>query len=321
MIINVPTPAKLNDVSLRLYFSAWSSLIEIWSDFCREFEGFGPLDSAGWDDEWMEYLQASQAEMQSIFSLVQHSNELALKAMVCEVSPYLLLIGNDLKLSSAPTRDLAFSDFRTIDAVDLPAAVNNFCPRKLTARFVQTYSDIRAFRNRFVHLGLSDRSLDPFELLRSMIAIYAELWPQRSWLKDRVTFASQERIAFFADGRVFSVHEVVMEEQKFNIELFTKSEFKIVFGDAKSKRRYFCFDCVDAAKTKWFENYDDSSKTAFISSDNNERLRCAMCCKTFTIKRLPCGHDSCKGNVIGDHNDNNEGRCHSCGEYQNEGND
>lgn len=317
MIVGAPTSAELNDVALRLYFSAWSSLIGIWSDFARSYEGFSPRDQHIWEDEWTEYLGAAQAEMQSIFSLVQHANELALKAMICEVSPFLLLIGNDLRLSAEPTADLIFSEFRTIDAVDLPAAVNNFCPRRLSPRFLQTYNDIRGFRNKFVHLGHSDRRFDPLELLHKLIALYFELWPDRKWLRDRVAFASEERQAFFEDGKHFSVRAEIMYEQEYNIELFSKSEFKAVFGEAKTKRRYFCFDCIDDATTG-YSSFGDGAKTAFLASTDREKLSCAMCCEAFEVKRTPCTRDGCKGNVLGGASGEHEDRCHTCGEYSEE---
>lgn len=314
MIVGAPIAEELNGVALRLYFSAWSSLIGIWADFARNFEGFGPRDPHGWEDEWAEYLVAAQAEMQSIFSLVQHGNELALKAMICEVSPFLLLIGNDLRLSAEPASDLIFSDFRTIDAVDLPAAVNNFCPRRLSPQFLQMYNDIRGFRNKFVHLGHSDRRFDPFELLHKLVALYGHLWPQRHWLKDRVEFASEERRAFFEDGKHFSMLAEIMDEQEFNIQLFSKSEFKLVFGEAKSKRRYFCFDCLDGATTGW-SSYGENAKTAFVLSENRQALHCAMCCETFDVYRSSCAKIGCKGDVLGGASSEHEGRCHTCGEY------
>jgi hypothetical protein len=37
MIVNIPTPQALDEVALRLYFSAWSSLIHIRPDFDKAF--------------------------------------------------------------------------------------------------------------------------------------------------------------------------------------------------------------------------------------------------------------------------------------------
>ena len=84
MIINLPTPQSLDDVALRLYFSAWSSLIGIRSDFDAVFEpGSDPRPSEShWRDEWQEYLQGYQPELQAVSSFVQQSSELALKAKI-----------------------------------------------------------------------------------------------------------------------------------------------------------------------------------------------------------------------------------------------
>ena len=49
-------------------------------------------------------------------------NELALKAKICAVSPYLLLLRSEPKFS-AKVRDIDFSEFRTLDAVDLPPVI------------------------------------------------------------------------------------------------------------------------------------------------------------------------------------------------------
>jgi hypothetical protein len=89
VITNIPTPESLEDIALRLYFSAWSSLINIRSQFDSVYdpgaEEMGP--PIDWADEWNEYLVACQPELQSICTQMQQSNELALKAKICSVSP------------------------------------------------------------------------------------------------------------------------------------------------------------------------------------------------------------------------------------------
>jgi hypothetical protein len=82
----------------------------------------GDPSQEGWEDEWNDYLTACQPELQSVCSVISHSNELALKAKICKVSPFLLLIGSDFKFGQSQ-KDINFSDLRTIDAVDLPGAV------------------------------------------------------------------------------------------------------------------------------------------------------------------------------------------------------
>ena len=111
VIINIPTPESLNDVALRLHFSVWSSLIEIRSEFDMVFPpDFDPRTSGnGWKEERAEYIEACQPEFQSVLTLIQQSNELALKARICSVSPFLLLLRNERRFSNAP-KDVDFSE-------------------------------------------------------------------------------------------------------------------------------------------------------------------------------------------------------------------
>ena len=61
-------------------------------------------------------------------------------------------------------------------------------------------------------LGHADHSFAPEEMLDLLISQYIELWRDRVWLKDRVTFASRTGQAFFHDGKHFSAESEVMYE-------------------------------------------------------------------------------------------------------------
>jgi hypothetical protein len=218
MIINIPSANDLNDVALRLYFSAWDSLMTILWDFDQAFgtnedENY---EEGVWGEERSEYLRACQPELQSICTLIQQSNELALKAKVCDVSPYLLLLGNDAKFSTTP-KDFDFAEFRTLDAVELPAAVNSLCKDPLSDHFIQTFNLIRSLRNKIAHLGLSGKVFHPHELLHILVSQYSELWKGRLWLHDRVDFASQTRSSFFYDYKYTSPHMHVMHEMPYTL--------------------------------------------------------------------------------------------------------
>ena len=77
MITNVPSGEDLNKAALRLYFTAWTSLMEIATDFDEEY----PKEDE-WSQEKAEYLRSCQADLQSCCTLIQQSNELALKARI-----------------------------------------------------------------------------------------------------------------------------------------------------------------------------------------------------------------------------------------------
>lgn len=312
MITNIPAPDELEAISLRLHFSAWANLLSIIVDFDSVFEP-SPDDQNMWAEEKESYVEACQPELQSICAVIQQSNEMALKARICAVSPYLLLLNAENKLSTQPKR-VDFFSLRTLDAVDLPSTVNTFCPTPLSDKFIQEYNSIRALRNSVVHAGKSSKAFSADELLHTQIFLYCELWPTRKWLADRVEYADQTRLAFFHDGRWNSAHAVVMNEISKAYAIFTNGEFKSLFDRPKSTRRYICHDCCYQATTKHGRPDPGSCQTAWLDDDTH--LTCRMCAKTFKVARTRCNEPNCRGDVIGANDDDYVDMCHTCGEDQ-----
>lgn len=311
MIVNVPTSQDLDDVALRLHFSAWSSVIRIRSDFDQVYiPGEDPSDGQ-WQKEWSEYIEGYQPEMQAVGSVIQQSNELALKAKICAVSPFLLLVNSNPKFSTT-ARDIDFSEFRTLDAVDLPASVNSLCPNSLSDDYIQAYNEIRSLRNKFAHLGRTGQHFQPGELTDLLVRQYIELWSDRRWLKDRVSYASRTGPAFFHDGRHFTAASEVMDEWPHTFAHIKKGAFKKLFGFNKTARRYLCHHCVREATTKWYEVDLDKSKTAFLK--DSPTLHCLMCDEGYAVERRRCTADGCRGNVIGPSEHHGCDVCHTCGD-------
>jgi hypothetical protein len=308
VITNVPTAEDLNNVALRLYFAAWKSLIDIQPAFEMMYPP--DADETEWKQEWTEYLVACQPELQSICSIISHSNELALKARICEVSPFLLLIGSDFKFGKSRA-DVNFSDLRTLDAVDLPAAVNTICAEPLTDKFIQSYHQMRSLRNKIAHLGQAGTSFHPDEMIGIMVSQYCELWKNRAWLQDRVSFESHWLIQ---DSSYVSEHMLVMQELPEVYAKLTPAQFKNLFGHSKRERRYLCHDCVYNATTKAGAPDLYECKTAFLDNLGNH-VHCMMCGKDYKVIRKNCTQHGCKGTVIGDNGDDYVGVCHTCGEW------
>lgn len=314
MILNVPTYEGLNEVALRLYFAAWESVIYIKPAFDSQFD---PTPNAllgpdPWKEEWEQYLGTCQPELQSACATLQQSNELALKARICRVSPYILLLGSDWKPRTS-TQDIEFSDLRTMDAVDLPATVNLVCRDRLSDRFITIYNDVRSLRNRYTHLGDARHTFVPDDLIDLMVDIYVELWPDRLWLRDRAEFESKSRSGFLHDGKYTSPEMATMQEWSIVTSSLRKSKFHALFGVAKSKRRYLCHSCYDAADTRYSDLEAEDCGTATLS-EGGASLVCLMCGETIAVKRQKCLY--CKGNVLGVDDGKHPDRCHTCGSYQ-----
>lgn len=310
-IKNLPTAEKLTQFSLILYFEAWSRLIEIFDDFEITYEG-GRDD---WPEEWQDYLGSSQKDFEAITNLAAQAVELGLKGKLCETSPFLLLLGAESSLKTT-SFETDFSDLRTIDAVDLPGAINTFCATPLSDKFISKFNQIRKLRNKVVHLGDASSYFSPDDILDDLIFLYSELWIEKSWLGEWLRSNSSGRTAFFHDGRNGSAHAAVFEKLPTAINLLKNGQFKAIFGIEKSKRRYHCFDCTEAGRTKWSSwDGDDLAKTAHLNPEGTS-LQCLMCDGAFSVVRKRCNQEDCPGNVLGTEAPDADQRCHTCCEYQ-----
>jgi hypothetical protein len=296
VIINAPTQEGLTGQAIRLYFSAWVGLGSIIADFRRYFDLDMTEGMHNQQNEWAEYLDLSQSELQAIVAIIQQSNELALKARICSVSPFLLLLKTDTKFSTT-NANVDFADLRTLDAVDLPGVVNSVCAKPLSQRYIQGYSQLRSMRNQIAHLGGTATRFVPEELMHMLIAQYIELWEDRAWLQDRVEAARTARRSFFHDYKYASPEAEVMDELPFTFHLLRGAEFKGLFKRSRTKRRYLCTMCVDRATTKWNRDGPDFTKTAYLANDG-AALECVMCGEIREITRRRCGHAGCVGDVI-----------------------
>jgi hypothetical protein len=305
MITNLPSAEQLHRSAMRAYFDSWSLLLSIVADFDTHFE-----PGVEWNAERSEYLERSQADLQVCLVGIQLANELALKARITEVSPFLLIFGSDQRFSKQPS-DVDFADLRTLDAYELIGATNTFCPTPLSDDFVRDYEEVRRLRNKIVHLGSVDQQLEPDILLKRMVRQYAELWPCRPWLVERLSHAGRTRHSVFHDGKYSSAEGEVFSELDASFSRISRTYFKRLIGFEKT-RRYVCLKCVDNSGVRRMGFDLALCRTAFIAS--SERVTCAMCEESFDFTRTDCSAVDCPGNVV-HHAAGDDPVCLTCGEY------
>jgi hypothetical protein len=312
VFINVPSEESLTESSLKLYFTAWTSLLEIMFDFltCYEIELYSTKNQRDGDFDYSEeekdYLERCNYELQLISNWIQQSNELALKAKISKISPYLLLSKYEKELKSNTCND--FSDFRTIAAEDLPKTVNAVTDKKLNESFIKRYDKLRKERNKIIHLGHS-QVINAKDLIEDVIDNYIELWPERFWLQDRLTFLSKTRTSHFQEhtspeGNIF---DGIEEEMK----LFSPEKFKEVFKIKPDKVVSLCPNCFNAARTDANNPKAEICKTAFKKDKN--KVHCLMCQDDYILEAETCKKANCKGSMIIYQPDYYEPFCSLCG--------
>ncbi len=296
MIRNIPKASDLELASLNLYFRAWSEVTQIIriildSPLSGAIIINGKIEVRGSADglfskddclaEFNDILTRSQSDLALSHALIQQSQELALKALICAENPFLLLLGSDTRLWAKKNGD--FTDFRTLDAADLPRVISAISTRQLSERFVRDYHLLRKGRNRFTHLGSTSEELDPMFLIDTLVRQYAELYSARSWMKDRLYMLSIGANSHLYDKRINET--LIVLDEIVEMELFlTHQKKRTLLGFCKTDKVYRCLHCHDEAREG--DYLQDQAATAILSNgfvDGTSELVCHLCQKTTRV--------------------------------------
>lgn len=271
MLINVPSADGLNEIALRLHFDGWKRCLSLLSDFLEvyEIQGIPSEKDPFFLTEWEEYIDAAQSELAAICMTIQQSAELRLKSILCDVSPFLLLLNGSMKFGKD---DIDFTQLRTLDAVDLPGAVRSLTKFHVPPSYLEEYGRMRSLRNQVVHLGAHPSKMTPTDIAKVLCKQYTALWPDGRWLHRRVKFDGNSARNFFHDNRYSSSESDVMAELPLTIDLMDGATFKRSFGVSKNKLTGFCPRCMAARASKW-----DAEGHATAYRTGKAAAFCAMC--------------------------------------------
>lgn len=310
MIENVPTAADLQLVSLRLYFRAWADTTSIITDWA-EYGMLVTENNSGDEDnpEWHQYIEAAQSDLQAIYTLIQQSQEIGVKARICEVSPFLLLKRTDIKAVDEKNGRWDFTDFPTLDASELTRVHNIFCATTLSKEFQAIYEDIRRSRNKISHLGSYKQRIEPQAIIDILQAQYSELYPDRHWMKDRLDFAALGRWGDSFSGNDFNERTALFSELSHLVPILSDQQYKRLTGHERTEPNFLCHECgIDASLLDF---NIDHVPTAFMA--DAAHVRCIMCGREHaTQKAAPCPVTDC-GCEFQSIGDGFIGQCMACG--------
>ncbi|MCP3873035.1 MAG: hypothetical protein GY699_07765 [Desulfobacteraceae bacterium] len=293
MIVDIPKPSdfKLSGINyLNLSFSRVLRLL--WhldeSEVCV-WDSDGSVTS--------EYWVAAQEPLATAVTLLYQACEFLIKGLICEVSPYLLISLSPNKWpSGCSTKDISFSEYRTVDAQDLVKITNTVCENRLPDQFITLFDRIRRDRNKLTHTAKCGVVLIPDDILKDILNAYSILVQSTDWIEQRRNYLSNnyETIVYSSDHINCYYSWEILKVSSF----LTPSEVTKYFGYNNKQRAYICpaCDCIEKFKVA----YLDPNKP------NSESLSCVICGKLIPVIRESCKY--CRGNVLSKSN-----ICLSCG--------
>lgn len=287
MITDIPTADDLKRSAIDLLVMAWETALE-------SIRAPRRSQMSEWDSDGSvraKYDAARQPVLRHAHVWVHQAQELGLKSLIAEVSPYILLVG-DPRTWPKPDRGghASFSGFRTIDAADLVRVHDTVCPTKLPVDFVRQFEEGRRNRNKIVHLGGHGIRADAREVVLRVLNVAEILFSDRRW-------ASYLMGAAFDSGEAVIASDVVewglLADFALIVEILTPVELRRHFRFEKKRRGYICLTCSSEER-----GHQDPSRFAQLVVNDGEQLFCPICTETHTVLREKCSKPGCRGSVL-----------------------
>ena len=300
MITDIPTPAEFQTAGLNQLYLAWQIALQALEDY----EGASEVvDTEDQEAAARDYWARSQPALANAFGLAQQAMEMALRGRIAAVSPFLL-ISRDPKEwpKGVDTGAIPFSDFRTLEAIDLVKVHNVFAAVPLDVRFVEFWNEVRRDRNRIMH-SVSRRSIEAADLVRTVLTAAQALFADASWPGHLLVMEAEGKYAAY--GLDDGTQNVVMRQVDTAMRHLTPAEARTFFRFDVGRRAYLCPVCHSAANRDW---QDDFPRLAQLEGRGQgaTTLRCVVCETDTPVIRSECANADCPADVIHD------GLCLTC---------
>lgn len=286
MITEIPTAQEFHKAGLNQLHLAWETATNLLRDAHEKYTGW-ELD----EDSLEEYWEKSQVTLGNAFSLIQQAMELGIKGRIAAVSPFILVAQEHRQW---PMEDASFSEFRTVDAVDLIRVHNAVANPPFDDNFRAFFDDVRRKRNRLMHSVPKD-VFEPGALIINVLKAAEALYGEKRWSEHCLELEADNRIRLYDGGE--NVVNAVMGEMELALEYLKPAEAERFMG-IKKQRMYLCPSCYSQANRDW--GAEDFPKLAQLHSKKpgETQLDCRLCGATNTVERTDCEAEECKGNVL-----------------------
>jgi len=273
MIVGVPTSDELHSTAVGWLNLAWEIAIRDLSN-SQDIEEYQSTMEV--EDQTKVEAPAAKIwsyELNNAISLLQQSLEIELKARIAEVSPFLLIAGDP---QSWPKPDkhgqVDFSDFRTLDSVQLCRTCNVVSDRPLPPQFVTLYGNVRKARNKIAHLSAANVRASSGEIVRMILTAHGLLYGKGTWLEFRrrhLTIEAQPSEVYpdYED----STNDTLNHEFSSLLSELQPSELREFFGFDSRKSGLTCFNCLDQ-RTQWCDVHWD-----FAQKQKDGAVKCVVC--------------------------------------------
>lgn len=299
MIKDIPTKSDFDAIGCALLDQSWDIVAVLLTQL---------QDAKGWIDVEAEdaYWQLSNTKLSTALAIAHQGAEFLLKGRIADVSPLLLILNAPREWPKpGPDGNIAFSQFRTVDAQDIVRLHDGCAATPLDKDFATSFEALRIRRNSIMHSVNPDVKVNATMLIDEILTIYKSLMPAIRWVDARREALSDSSASHLWTAEGIEVSVV----REFNAikDLLTPKSMLQNFGFDKKRRAYICSNCTFSTCAE--DGFQSRSATLLSKSPTCEELHCFICNQTENVERTECTDADCNGNVISTEWD----KCLTCG--------
>lgn len=234
MIIDIPTADNFKHAGIEFINLGFDHVFTLYEDIENS-----DIEEWGDPDELASFWNSAQRTLSNALTLVQQGIEFLLKGRIVNVSPYLLISGQPREWPrGCDTRDVSFSDFRSIDAHDLVRLHDTVTQIRLSQSFKTFYEELRRQRNTIMHTIDRSLEIDTKAIISYSLEAIHELIGPLHWISLR-----REYLEECPSSKAFSTdyvdYKMIVESLQL-IKLLNYNDLIKYFGFNKKQRRYIC---------------------------------------------------------------------------------
>ncbi len=286
MIVGVPNYKQLHDTAVGWMNLAWEITTKELDDFHEAFTVFMMIEeergSEKADAEAEKFWTAAQYKLNNATSLLQQSLEIFLKARIAEVSPFLLIVGEPQSWPRPePSGDVDFSNFRTLDAVQLCRAVKIVSATPIPDAFIDFYDRLRRVRNKISHLNSGSIKAEASAILLDILMAHKFLFPDEAWVKFRRRYL--DSTGQYSDpeglyGEDDYTNDCIAGEIETVLHELEPKYAKLFFQFDPKKDALRCPTCLKL-RTGWTDR-----EWSFAQKQRGGKIKCAACLSVYTVQ-------------------------------------
>ncbi len=292
MITNSPTRLDFEKVAKENLTQAFNLLFKAYDSYKGYDEQTIQLEVSV-EDIWRH----QHGTIRTALILLHQAVESLMKSVICDTTPLLLI---DKPRKDWPTMPLSDDkDFDSLYTIGGESLLMTFCAVDSTiirdSALINFIEEIRHKRNQAIH-GTNLKDVTAEYVIENVLETFTVWFGKDIWhIELRENLIENPLFGYFDMDYESAVSYKFLD---FVLSLIGKAKLsKHISADIRG-RSYFCPQCKHGIEKEYDEPME--SKWGFLNPNlpGSITMFCANCHQDFTIKRVKCGINKCRGNVL-----------------------